>query len=140
MRARAALLAAALLLLPGCASDPPDVSAPSPSTLTVTGKLIVKGDYPAVQVDGIMCGTGGGYTDIREGAQVVVTDESAKTIALGRLGKGAWANTTAECIFFFTVTGVPTGLQFYGIEVSHRGRLQYTAAQLATPLALTIGD
>ncbi len=138
MRARAALLAAALLLS-GCGGDPTAV-ATQPRTLTVSGTLTVKGTYPAVStVDEITCTTGGGYTDIRQGTQVVVTDESARTIALGRLGYGSWERREG-CIFLFMVADIPAGQRFYGIEVGHRGRLQYTAAQLATPLALTIGD
>ncbi|MFF4417498.1 hypothetical protein ACFYY8_33655 [Streptosporangium sp. NPDC001559] len=96
-------------------------------------------DFSAVTtMDEVRCATRGGYSDIQEGAQVVVTDASSTTIALGRLAYGSW-NRHTGCVFLFNVEGVPGGHKFYGVEVSHRGRLQYTAEQVAQPLALTIG-
>lgn len=89
-------------------------------------------------VKGSSCATTGGYADIRRGAQVVVTDASSATIALGQLGYGSW-DRQKGCVFLFTVADVPAGHRFYGVEVTHRGRLQFSAEQVAEPLALTIG-
>ncbi|MDX3110160.1 hypothetical protein [Nonomuraea angiospora] len=126
----AALAVSAVALLP-------QLSAASP--ITVEGSVTVRGDRPAVLTENeLTCTTGGGYNDIRQGAQVVVTDAAGKTIALGQLGAGSWKRDTG-CIFLFTVADVPAGEKFYGIEVSHRGRVQYTAAQVSAPVELSIG-
>ncbi|MEV1245104.1 hypothetical protein [Nonomuraea sp. NPDC049750] len=108
----------------------PQASAPQalPSLFSATGVLILKitpdsvefGDHPA-------CSGKGGYSDIGQGTQVVVTDAAGKTVALGKLGTGL--HEERGCTFRFAIT-VPPGGQFYGIEVSHRGRVQYAAYEL----------
>lgn len=126
----AALAVSAVTLLPQLSASPP---------LTVEGSVTVRGEPPAVLTDNeLTCVTGGGYDDIREGAQVVVTDAAGKTIALGQLGAGSWKRGVG-CIFLFTVADIPAGEKFYGIEVSHRGKVQYTAAQMSAPIELSIG-
>lgn len=127
-------LAVTLAGLTGCSNGGP--AAPSPAPITVGGALRV----PRSLSGGFSqeCVTGGGYSDIKEGAQVVITDEANKTIALGHLEGGTLDG--ARCVFPFSLPDVPAGHRFYGIEVSHRGRLQYTAEQLAVSLQLTVGD
>jgi hypothetical protein len=115
--------------------------SPAPSTFAVTGQIEVNGNYRNTDIQNdLRCAMTGGYSDIREGAQVVVTDAASKTIALGQLSYGSWDQNDARCIFLFSVTEVPAGHRFYGIEVSRRGRLQYTAEEISRPLALTLGD
>jgi hypothetical protein len=120
---------------------PETVTAVSPAAtpLKVDGQVTVRGEPPAVLTDNeLTCRGGGGFDDLREGTQVVVTDAAGKTIALGQLGAGSWKRNVG-CIFLFTVPDVPAGEKFYGLEISHRGRVQYTAAQLAAPVELSIG-
>ncbi|MER7126762.1 hypothetical protein [Micrococcus luteus] len=129
----------ALLLLSACGQSPQSTQpSTSPPALTVSGTVTVK-DFSAVTtMNEVTCTTRGGYSDIQEGAQVVVTDASSTTIALGQLAHGSWDRHTG-CVFFFNIPDVPADQKFYGVEVSHRGRLQYTAEQVVKPLALTIG-
>ncbi|TQS29098.1 hypothetical protein [Microbispora sp. KK1-11] len=146
MRTRVALILAAASALTACAADPP---APAPpKTLAVFGTITVPGGVTEQGLDGgpgQTCVMDGGYSDIRQGAQVVVSDEKGTTIAIGNLGEGtldlpnlqAWG--TRSCVFPFLVKA-PAGRRFYGVEVSHRGRLQYTEAQLAEALRLTLGS
>lgn len=85
------------------------------------------------------CVAGGGYADIN-GAQVVVTDPAGKTIATSQLpSSGILRDANGfMCEFAFSVD-VPGGHDFYGIEVSHRGRLQYSEGQLKSgDLALVL--
>lgn len=119
---------------------------PQPSSsrsLTVRGTVLVRGSPQDFEVDGWACATTGGFKDIRAGAQVVITDASATTIGVGNLSAG-WGTAAGDprvgCEFPFVITDVPAGHQFYGIEVSHRGRLQYAADQLASPLHLELGN
>jgi len=144
MRRFAPLALLAALAVPACSG----AEAAKPSTISITGSITVPGGLTEGGLEGgagQVCVMDGGYSDVREGAQVVVSDDKSTTIAIGRLGGGRlvlpdpdyWS--TRKCVFPFTVSA-PAGHPFYGVEVSHRGRLQYTAAQLAVPLALTLGD
>lgn len=83
------------------------------------------------------CAGQGGYGDIRVGAQVVVTDAAEKTVGIGRLD--AFANKGLYCEYSFVVRDVPAGLEFYGVEVSKRGRVQYSEEQLRTGVTLSLG-
>lgn len=87
---------------------------------------------------GELCKTGsGGHSDLKEGAQVVISDAVGKTIAIGQLAAGV-QDGVGGCRFTFRVTKVPGGQDFYGIEVTHRGRLQYTAEQMKKPIEMTL--
>lgn len=83
-----------------------------------------------------------GYDDIKPGAQVVVTDAAGKTIAVGSLASGLPKRDpnddqrAVSCSLEFNVDA-PGGNEFYGVEVSHRGRLQYPPDRFAQPLELS---
>jgi hypothetical protein len=115
----------------------PAAASSTASTMAVTGTVDVN-DGADGRHYGQPCTTVGGYQDIAEGAAVVVSDSAGKTVALGRLGPGKGVLGNNDCGFSFTVN-VPAGLGFYGIEVSHRGRIQYTEADLARPVQLSLG-
>jgi hypothetical protein len=102
------------------------------TTITVTGTITVK--EICSQIDD------GGYSDMRQGADVVIKNESGTTIAIGALGSGHDNIPPGWCDFDFTVTDVPTDATFYEVEVGHRGALRYTLAELKQPLGLELGD
>lgn len=85
------------------------------------------------------CQGSGGYSDMQEGAQVIVADQDGTTLALGSLGAGV-QSTVSICVFPVMVSHVPAGKKFYGIEVTHRGFVQYTEAQLKAGPGLTLGN
>ncbi|MEO3853704.1 hypothetical protein [Acrocarpospora sp. B8E8] len=134
--ALAVLSTAALAACSATEAAAPTSAPPSPSPITITGTVSVAGGVS--RAGSSECALGGGYRDIAPGTQVVVTDPAGKTIALGKLGGGQWSSR--KCVFAFMVREVPPGHQFYGVEVSHRGRLQYPAEQVVKPLSLTLGD
>ncbi|MGW3608922.1 hypothetical protein ACWD6N_03385 [Micromonospora sp. NPDC005163] len=144
----AAALALAAIALAGCSSDPEPAPAAAvsaaPAARVVTGTLML-GDPDGVAWDSTTgCRGSGGYDDIAPGAQVVITDSAGATVGLGKLGNGVMetapgATTADGCKFNFTVKDVPTGKNFYGVEVSHRGKVQYPEQQLFGAFALTLG-
>jgi len=79
----------------------------------------------------------GGYSDIRQGAAVTVKDAAGKTLALSQLGAGV--PDGSACRFDFTVSDVPAGEKFYGVEVSRRGVVQYTEDQMRAGVTLSLG-
>lgn len=124
------------VLLSACAAEP----------ITVAGAIAVPGGFAEGGLaggPGQVCAVGGGYSDIRAGAQVVVTDDAGRTLALGQLGDGTlrlpdlehWG--TRSCVFPFSVQ-VPGGHDFYGVEVTHRGVVRYSAGQLRQPVELSL--
>lgn len=112
------------------------------STMTVHGKMTIDGSG-AITTGSNRCTGSGGYGDIRQGTQVVITDETGTIIATTQLGQGSADGTIsvsgpAICVFEFAVD-VPTGKKFYGVEVSHRGRVQFTQDDLKKGPDLTLG-
>lgn len=73
------------------------------------------------------CTGQGGYDDIHDGTAVVIKDESSKVLATGSLGSGTI--DSGVCLFHFTVSGVPDA-NFYEVEVSHRGNVTYSKADI----------
>lgn len=71
-----------------------------------------------------------GYSDIAEGAPVVITDQGGTVIATGQLDHGSATvgadNRGTSCTFTFEVKNVPDK-PFYGVTVSHRGTQTYSA-------------
>lgn len=104
-------------------------------TITVTGTVEIGGDGFEMLAGGT-CRGDGGYTDIRQGAQVVVTDSTGETLGIAHLEPGSWVG--AHCELPFAVD-VPGGSDFYGLQVASRNVVQYEADRLSGPVVLSIG-
>lgn len=109
-------------------------AAAGPSAYRITGSMTLASGYAGYNP----CAGKGGYTDIRAGAQVVITDSAGATVAIGSLDAGSVDDR--GCVLPFSVPNVPAGKGFYGIEVSHRGSLKYSEAEFSTRnMDLTLG-
>jgi hypothetical protein len=76
------------------------------------------------------CSTEGAYSDIKVGTDVSVRDDTDKVVGAGSLAAGTLGfMAAAVCFFAFTVEGVPDA-KFYTVEVGHRGKLTFSAADL----------
>lgn len=114
------------------------------TTMTVRGTMDIEGrdNFSVSAPDAVgnqTCAGSGGYSDLAEGAGVTVTDGSGNTIATGHLEAGIFIRGTDACIFGFQVT-VPDDKDFYGIEVTHRGTVEFSKADMKDGPGLTIGD
>lgn len=156
MNRRLALAAAPLVLLAACSSGGSEEKKPQP--ITVKGTVTLVGlvgsmygdsqeivDYDTVGAsdeaeDGDSCAGDGGYSDLKGGAQVTITDDAGKTLGLGTLTPGALTPTDHNCAFNFEVKDVDTSAKFFKIGVSHRDGPQYTLDDLKSGPALTIGN
>lgn len=122
-------LATALLAGCGGAAATPSPS-PSPETHTISGELVLTSASILPLSTG--CKGIGGYSDMDRGAPVTVKDEAGTIVATGTLGHGLPDNSNAlskVCRFPFFVTGVPVAA-FYSVEVSRRGALTYSLAEM----------
>ncbi|WP_256793258.1 hypothetical protein [Terrabacter sp. Ter38] len=89
---------------------------------------------------GDSCSGQGGYSDIHDGTQVVVEDETGKTLATSALGPGTFDGTS--CVFSFSLAEVPKAA-YYRVEGAHRGVLQYSYQDMVSAnwsVHLTLGD
>lgn len=105
-------------------------------TITIIGQIVGSSDRTSgviEPIDDTFCTGGGGFDDIRNGASVVVRDQTGVTIATGNIGPGKPdpAFPSVTCVFPFTVLDVPQ-VAFYEIEVSHRGGVSFSHAELET--------
>lgn len=108
-------------------------------THLITGTSRVRDTSEAFNI-GAPCHMDIGYDDITEGASVTVKDGAGTIIALAELKAGT-AESAYDCVFPFSVTVGDSN--FYSIEISHRGEVNYTKAELEAQkwtIALTIGD
>ena len=132
-----------LLAVTGCSGAAS--ATPTPTAFDVKGSLSLR-HVEAFASEGDACSGDGGYDDITAGAQVKVSDDAGKVVGLGSLASGVarkssnWGNGgTDQCVFEFAVPDVPLGSgTIYGVEVSHRGVIQFTRDQ-ADQVALTLG-
>ncbi|GGU36909.1 hypothetical protein [Lentzea flava] len=78
----------------------------TPDAFTVSGSMTVDGS----------CGSGG-YSDIRDGAQVEIVNQDNKVLGVSTL-----QTSNERCHFTFTVRGIPTGERLYGASTGNANR------------------
>lgn len=78
-----------------------------------------------------------GFDDITPGAQVVVRAEG-KTVGKGELEEGKYDD--GWCRFSFTIASVEGGFDFYSVEISNRGAIEYTKEELESGVSLSLGS
>lgn len=107
------------------------------STIALTGSMTL---YDTdVRSYGSGCGGTGGYSDIAEGASVTIYDDAGKIVGTGHLGNSTIIGGVS-CEFAFSVD-VPDGKPFYQVEVTHRGKVTYSAADVkAGNVQLSLGS
>lgn len=120
----------------------------SPTTAVVSGTLTLRNPQQSLEW-ALSSGTGIGtcqgelgYADVAPGAQVVLSDQDGKTLALTSLsnGKVGTGPGTPSCVFTFVFAAAPLGHPFYGIAISHRGVIQYDEATLKAGPQLNLGS
>lgn len=95
---------------------------------TIHGDMtLIDSTFSAYKI-GATCSGTGGYNDIDEGASVKIKDQAGTLIGSGSLGAGAIA-MKGVCVFSFDIANVRDAA-FFQLEVSHRGQLSYSKADL----------
>lgn len=105
--------------------EPTPEPTPAANTMSVSLDLI----DPDAWVEGeLECEGEGGYSDINAASQVVVRDGAGEVLATADLGIGLHI-LDDTCSFVTDVEDVPPA-PFYAVEISHRGELVYSAAEM----------
>lgn len=142
-------LSATLLALTGCTSTNTGPTKPASQvtaktvTLTATGTVTLKSSQ-FMWDDTDLCWGTGGYSDLTIGAAVAVTDPAGIIVALGPITTGHVGDfadnevTALTCNLAFTISNIPSGKGFYGVEVTHRGAVTYSEVALRNPITLTL--
>jgi hypothetical protein len=100
------------------------------STETVHGQLQLT-DFNLGSSSG-PCSGSGGYSDLTQGAQILVENGAGATIATGTLGAGNHPAADPQgifCDFPFTVS-VPANATFYQFKIGTRGGPSYSLDQM----------
>jgi hypothetical protein len=87
------------------------------------------------------CVGSGGYHDIAPGANVTIYDGNGKILVTGAIDNGIGLGDS-NCIFTSAPLQIPDS-KFYEVEVSNRGKVNYSQAQLAKSkyiVSLTLGN
>jgi hypothetical protein len=90
---------------------------------------------------GASCEGSGGYSDVASGTQVVIEDDSGKTLATSEYGPGVFDGTS--CVFEFTFNDVAKSAFYRVHSGSNRGVVQYSYKQMVDnnwSVSLTLGD
>lgn len=82
------------------------------------------------------CEGTGGYNDMAEGAEVTIHDAQNTVIATGHLNAGS--DEGGMCVFTWSIPDVPVQ-KFYGVQVTHRGTITFTAQDAEGSLDTSLG-
>src|SRR5688572_30290703 len=121
-------LVLALLPVTACGSGSPETakSSPSPSPVrhTLTGTLRISGANGELLQRNEECAGSSGYSDVRGGASVTVTDGEHRVIGVSQLAGSGWGRLEGrDCIYDIEPIEVPE-VPFYGVEVANRGAVR----------------
>lgn len=130
------ILLAAGVLAAGCTAADQGAGA---DTISVSGSVMLIDSDNLLWHNGRPCRGTGGYSDIGPGADVTILDNEGKIVGIGDLDMGITVDLL-RCRFNFEVSDVPSGLDIYQIEVSHRGKLSYKEDELNETLNVTLGS
>lgn len=123
--------------------SPSPTATPSPAP-DIKGTIeLTSSDVVADPSDGSCTSGDGGYDDISEGAQATLTDESGTVIGTTQLEAGKQGDSATVCDFSFDFGTVTAKPKFYSVQVSHRGTITDSAAELEANdwlFELTLGD
>ncbi|WNO76001.1 MULTISPECIES: hypothetical protein [unclassified Streptomyces] len=110
------------------------VSAAASATTAAVGSEPFDLTGTFVLTDGVIsdgatsCKGSGGYDDIGMGTSVTVYDAAGAVIGSSGLFISTHDKTAGTCTYQIAVEAVPGGHDFYQVEISHRGKIQLSAA------------
>lgn len=95
--------------------------------------------FPSIEVDGTSCNGGGGYSDIRRGTIVKITNGVGDLLTTTALEDGVSLGS-GQCLFSFEFE-VEEGEDRYVVSVGRRGELEFSFDELMDQgVGLSLGD
>jgi hypothetical protein len=108
---------------------PPTPQPATPSVIEMTGLFALLGGYDfdgANEMNATTCWGVGGYSDIREGLQVIIRDGSSQILASTVL---VFEDLQFRCLFSWRAQNIKVS-DFYSVEIGRRGELVYSHSDL----------
>lgn len=126
------------------ATPVPTTTLNVPGTIHVTGEVTLSNaSGTAVYADTWGCFGQNDFADIAQAAQVEITDDVGRVIAVGSLGRGVPTfdvqGVPTQCVFDLHVDNVPDSGTKYLVSIGDRDDSAYTLAQLKAGLVITLG-
>jgi hypothetical protein len=116
-------------------------ASPSGHNVQLTLTLSDTSADPGIKSTISGCHGTGGYSDLTAGGSVILRDEKATILGSTFLPDGT--GTSHHCTFTVTIPGVTDSAAFYVIEVTHRGQISKSHADMASDswaFSLSIGS
>lgn len=116
-------------------------SVPAVHTTAAAGTVTLqRGQFTWNSVADPTCQGWKGFSDLRGGTQVTITDAGGKALQIGALERGVTGGITTTdssglsqasmCTLAFRVEKLPLGVGPYGVEIAHRGVVHYDEDRL----------
>lgn len=126
------------------AAPVPTTTLQVPNTIHVTGRVVLSNTSgTAVYADPWGCFGQNDYSDIAQAAQVEITDDVGRILAVGSLDRGVPTfdvdEVPTECTFDLHVDNVPDSATRYLVSIGDRDDTAYTLAQLKAGITITLG-
>ena len=125
-RRRMVVVGGGLVLAIGTAVLVPLLSGGGSATTAVTGTFVLTDSDTAYAG----CVGQGGYADISPGVAVILASQDNTILGSTSLGVGSADTSAGTCTYNFTVADVPKDQSRYAIEVSHRGKVVNSKAEM----------
>lgn len=115
------------------------------SSSTVQGEVLVQwmdgqlGQEVSSGHGGKDCFSSGGFSDVREGAQVLILNDEGNPVAKGTLGRGSTSDDDMKvCSFPFEVTDANLDGSLFTVKVADRDGPAFDREELAEPVTLSL--
>lgn len=139
------------VLLAGCSSSSggggSKKTSAAAAAIAVSGKVTLA-DMPSARAGALNgankttpgCKGLGAYSGVAEGGDVVIADDSGKTLTIAHLGGGYIADDDATMCSFTFSASVPGGIAFYSIAVGGQAPKKLSAADVKAGPSITVGQ
>ncbi|MFZ0833661.1 MAG: serine/threonine-protein kinase, partial [Mycobacterium sp.] len=113
-------------------------TTPPPPQFGLTGTVHVSGDVTTSGLPSeFRCAGAGELGDVAPGASVTVADDAGKVLAKGSFERSYLAG--GSCNMSFTVDNVPSGANFYRVQVARQDETLFTESEAKAGVDITLG-
>ncbi|WP_058036866.1 hypothetical protein [Rhodococcus sp. KB6] len=131
-KTRVGVFAVTALVLVGCSSEPEKAEPIDFTGMLALNQVMIR---PDIDERGGCVGKDG-FSDIREGVSVLISDKSGEPLVKTKLNQGR-PKDNFTCTFRFTAE-VPGGEDFYTVQVAARNKMTYTGEEMKAGIQMSL--